>query len=368
MAGDPQETKRCRRCLEEKSFDGFGVHYRQAEKAFHYPECNACRRLVANGRRCGEPLPTLGAPNPWTIDAAGNRVAKRCSQCEQVKPVCEFHRATRHGKPSYQPKCKECLQARDKQARSLKIATEPRHRYHPRFDESLGLMVKRCPRCHDEKVFEQEFGWQNKSKGKRFPLCRPCKRANEREWRTVNPDKQYAYKHKGRRAYAPEEAVRTCRKCRIEQPLEQFPWRCQYRSHTCSQCYLPRKGAEALRFWARHRDRYLQAMRDWRKANRDLARQRAYEYKAKRRARQAGVSTVERINRAEIIARDNRTCYLCGRTLAIGERVTLDHVQPLALGGSHTADNLRVACTSCNSRKNILTVEEFHRRRRLLAG
>jgi 5-methylcytosine-specific restriction endonuclease McrA len=40
----------------------------------------------------------------------------------------------------------------------------------------------------------------------------------------------------------------------------------------------------------------------------------------------------------------------------------IDHVQPLAKGGSHTYDNLRVACAVCNCRKSDLTLDEFSRR------
>ncbi|MES2460857.1 MAG: HNH endonuclease [Armatimonadota bacterium] len=80
-----------------------------------------------------------------------------------------------------------------------------------------------------------------------------------------------------------------------------------------------------------------------------------------RRMRIARAPRVEKIDRALIIARDDSTCYLCGRRV---EKKTLqiDHVHPLAKGGSHTYDNLRVACASCNSRKDDLMLEEFRQR------
>jgi 5-methylcytosine-specific restriction endonuclease McrA len=58
------------------------------------------------------------------------------------------------------------------------------------------------------------------------------------------------------------------------------------------------------------------------------------------------------IDRDAIIARDNSTCYICGKKLITGaDVITLDHVIPLARGGAHDATNLRVACVSCNARK-----------------
>jgi 5-methylcytosine-specific restriction endonuclease McrA len=56
---------------------------------------------------------------------------------------------------------------------------------------------------------------------------------------------------------------------------------------------------------------------------------------------------------ALVFKRDDNNCWLCGRKTR-GEvpalrAATLDHVIPLAKGGSHTYDNLRCACFECNS-------------------
>lgn len=81
--------------------------------------------------------------------------------------------------------------------------------------------------------------------------------------------------------------------------------------------------------------------------------------------------------RAEVIARDGMTCQLCGCAVISGRdlyreaqirepgspylpimpaghykrMLTLDHIKPRSKGGTHDADNLRVACASCNSRR-----------------
>ena len=67
----------------------------------------------------------------------------------------------------------------------------------------------------------------------------------------------------------------------------------------------------------------------------------------------------------EVIERDNGICYICGcRTtkddhyysrgwFTIGDSYpTIDHVIPLARGGTHTWDNVRLACHRCNSEKS----------------
>jgi 5-methylcytosine-specific restriction endonuclease McrA len=48
--------------------------------------------------------------------------------------------------------------------------------------------------------------------------------------------------------------------------------------------------------------------------------------------------------------RQDKTCAYCGCTLTSKTR-EFDHVQPLAQGGTHTADNLVVTCRPCNRLK-----------------
>ncbi len=71
---------------------------------------------------------------------------------------------------------------------------------------------------------------------------------------------------------------------------------------------------------------------------------------ATKRARKAGATIGAPINREDIIRRDKSTCYLCGKTCEPHE-IHLDHVMPLSKGGHHTAENLRVACSTCNLAK-----------------
>lgn len=59
---------------------------------------------------------------------------------------------------------------------------------------------------------------------------------------------------------------------------------------------------------------------------------------------------VERIPRAYIIERDASRCHMC-RKKCRQDEIHLDHVIPLARGGAHTLENLRVACATCNLSK-----------------
>lgn len=60
--------------------------------------------------------------------------------------------------------------------------------------------------------------------------------------------------------------------------------------------------------------------------------------------------------RFEILQRDRFTCQYCGMR-APDVILHIDHVVPLAKGGSNEFDNLKVACQSCNSGKGVTLVE-----------
>lgn len=51
------------------------------------------------------------------------------------------------------------------------------------------------------------------------------------------------------------------------------------------------------------------------------------------------------------------TCYYCGRPLE--ELYTLEHKEPLKLGGAHRLDNLCLACPACNEAKHMQTELEY---------
>lgn len=60
--------------------------------------------------------------------------------------------------------------------------------------------------------------------------------------------------------------------------------------------------------------------------------------------------------RRAVFARDGRCCVYCG---CLSGPFDLDHVIPLSRGGGNSADNISVACASCNRSKSDKTPEEW---------
>jgi hypothetical protein len=61
---------------------------------------------------------------------------------------------------------------------------------------------------------------------------------------------------------------------------------------------------------------------------------------------------IGRALRLKIYERDGYRCVTCGSS----DRLSLDHIKPVKLGGSDAEANLQTMCRSCNSRKGARVV------------
>ena len=92
---------------------------------------------------------------------------------------------------------------------------------------------------------------------------------------------------------------------------------------------------------------------------------RAAGYSA--RAKRFGVECDPSITLDAALRRFGYTCYLCGKTCTKEDKSwgsfgrdypTIDHVIPMSKGGSHTWDNVRIACGECNSIKGAKIIDD----------
>ena len=68
-----------------------------------------------------------------------------------------------------------------------------------------------------------------------------------------------------------------------------------------------------------------------------------------------GSKWIRAAKRCAIYARDGFACIYCGDSVEEGAKLSLDHVLPRELGGTHHESNLATCCLSCNSAKQDCT-------------
>jgi 5-methylcytosine-specific restriction endonuclease McrA len=110
----------------------------------------------------------------------------------------------------------------------------------------------------------------------------------------------------------------------------------------CKECHKAKHGAKALE--------YGRISRQKPGVNRDR--------KNKHKALKRNAPNVEYVSRRVVYDRDDGKCYMCGKELPFNG-FDLEHVIPLARGGNHTYDNVKVACRSCNARKHTKLLKEL---------
>lgn len=68
---------------------------------------------------------------------------------------------------------------------------------------------------------------------------------------------------------------------------------------------------------------------------------------------------IVKLSKAEVFRRDNYTCQYCGTRTS---KLTIDHIVPRHLGGTHSWDNLVAACPHCNHKKGGKTYQQSQMR------
>lgn len=138
-----------------------------------------------------------------------------------------------------------------------------------------------------------------------------------------------------------------CEECKAAQAVYLKKWRQKNAEH---------KKEYAKKDWQKNKKRYQQQQKLWRMANQDYGQKyyriRANQYpqfwlaytRANELRRNAPLDDTA-FEWAKIIKQD--PCSYCGK-----RSNSIDHIDPIILGGKSNWDNLTPACRSCNSSKN----------------
>ncbi|MCV7621922.1 HNH endonuclease [Micrococcus luteus] len=194
--------------------------------------------------------------------------------------------------------------------------------------------------------------------------------------------------------------TKTCTKCNETKPVSDFGKSGKYQDGSqkyrsdCKECNKKANAeyrdinrellnAKARAHYHDNRDKNIERMKRYRDAHPEYFRQKNYEYyhanaeackatnrqytkdnresmvvKAQRYRARKQEAFIEDVTFEAIMLRDGESCAYCG---AVPELVHLDHVHPLSRGGTHEADNLVIACATCNLQKGAKPLEEFIR-------
>lgn len=196
-----------------------------------------------------------------------------------------------------------------------------------------------CTKCEQVKPRTPEFFPNNRRMSDGMSSwCRDCHRLATRARQQANPERN----RERARAWGQAHPDRAGRKA--------AEWRRQN----------PERKADADRQWqVKNRDRKRATDRNWRANNLERARLNARLREARRRERKrkaAGSATKD-----QVLARITYygwRCWVCR-----GSFDHIDHVLPLALGGSGWPANLRPICVTCNLSKGAKHPLDFLRSR-----
>jgi 5-methylcytosine-specific restriction endonuclease McrA len=144
------------------------------------------------------------------------------------------------------------------------------------------------------------------------------------------------------------ETTKTCRKCAEEKSITEFASKRGDRYGFCKPCYseIRARMYEATRA---RLDKHFGVDRP-KHAYADEDPDEVLKRPKRRRAERLKAALKAPINREEIFARDEWRCWICGEPV-LREHASIDHLVPIARGGSDQPDNVRLAHSLCNSRR-----------------
>ena len=178
--------------------------------------------------------------------------------------------------------------------------------------------------------------------------------------------------------------VKICTKCSIEKPVNEFYAKRKrgklYRMPECKQCEIQRslawrennrdKSRENKKKWSsNNKEKVAITRRKHRKNNSDKIKEynnkwyaknpdKYREYYQRRKARRSEVPTGPKPTKQERLEIQGGMCANCKIK---GKKVKwhYDHIIAIKNGGSDTADNMEVLCSTCNQRKHSKSSEQW---------
>ncbi len=209
-----------------------------------------------------------------------------------------------------------------------------------RIESAIAPELKTCTKCGTEKPVT-EYGKHSMGKGGLNPVCKVCHNKKTKEWADKNRDRKRATSlewnknNKGKIRLAQQKYLKT-----DHGKAATSEYRKEYRA----------KNKQKIAEW---RQKYHQQPKsksyrsEYRREN--LAQHRANENR--RRARKTNVGGSHCAKDVEnLMALQRGRCVYCKSDIRNSFHV--DHIYPIARGGSNDKANIQLLCPQCNMRKH----------------
>lgn len=212
--------------------------------------------------------------------------------------------------------------------------------------------MKACKKCGETKQ-KQDFSTDASKKDGKRSVCKACSVIAIAKWRAANLDK---IRTKNAKWYAENK-----KKCRERQAKwystnkdkcldRQAKWRAD-NPEKCLEKSTKYKAANREKLFE-YRAKWLadnpEYKSKWYYANREACR--IYSHTRRARKKEAGGKLSPDL--ADRLLKIQRGKCACGCKQPLGDDYHIDHIMPLALGGSNTDNNIQLLRAACNRHKS----------------
>lgn len=208
-----------------------------------------------------------------------------------------------------------------------------------RHFEAGRIALKACTKCGATKPASDFYKDARKLDGLQAH-CKECHKATNSKWYSANQDK----------------CKQASAKWRAENPEK----------HKASKSKWEAENTERIRvhkaeYHAANKEKFKASNKAWHAAHPEARRIRQNNRRA--RKIEAGGSLSKGLA-DKLFAKQRGKCACCGKPL--GDNYHLDHIMPLALGGTNTDDNIQLLRSRCNIQKKDKHPVDFMRSRGFL--